>query len=90
MLSAPLLSAGQLEGISASGQAAPRLVSECYCPAKGFLLNGVSPAAALVREDKQAALATLPGSGYPSQICSVGVTEVTSKRRAHSLQPQHL
>ena len=72
VLSAPLLSTGQLEGISASGQAAPRLMSECYCPAKGFLLNGVSPAAARVRKDRQAALAMLPGSGCPSQICSVG------------------
>ena len=70
--SAHLLSAGQLEGISASGQATPRLMSECYCPAKGFLLNGVSPAAALVRKDRQATLAMLPGSGCPSQIYSVG------------------
>ena len=37
----------QLEVIRASGQAAPRLVSEYYRPAQGFLLNGVSPAAAL-------------------------------------------
>lgn len=37
----------QLEVIRASGQASPRLVSEYYRPAQGFLLNGVNPAAAL-------------------------------------------
>ena len=99
VLSVPLPSAGQLEGISASGQAAPRLVSECYCPAKGFLLNGVSPAAALQLRP----CSCCPGEGeqegssshtfrlrlpLPDLLCGpCGITEVTRRRRAHSLQP---
>ena len=62
------------EGSGPETGKAPLLPSGPFCSsvAKGFLLNGVTPAAALVRKDRQAALAMLPGSGCPSQICSVG------------------
>ena len=73
-LSVLLPSAGRLKRIRASGQAQAGV---CYCPAKGFLRNGVSPAATLqllpwLGEAGRWLWSCLQAKAAPCQIYSVG------------------